>query len=359
MKRIRFFAAVLLCMFLVNIIPVSASDEVNLPKVVDNADILTDAEETELTGLIDGIVTQYQIDVILVTENQRQEASAQAEADMLFDSNGYGVGEKKDGVLFLVDMNAGEWAISTHGDAIALFTDYDLNMLGQNAAQGYFSNGQFGVGFRSYLEELSQKLEEKLNPPVNGQSAGEESADANAGAENSGADTENPAGNDQSSNDKSTNDKSSNDQSSKKPVHVKTELTEKTKSPADFIIAALVCGLIITLIYMKVMRSGMKTAYKQKNADTYKRKDASTKIRKKDVFLSSSVTKIPIKQDSKSQPDKYEKSGNQKSTKSSSFWTTDDTEKNGEKHGGASGSFRQDIHTSQNGEKHGGASGKF
>lgn len=376
MKRIRFFAAALLCMFLANIIPAEASDEVNLPKVVDNADILTDAEETELTGLIDAIVTQHQIDVVLVTENQRQEADVQAEADMLFDSNGYGIGEKKDGVLFLVDMNAGEWAVSTHGDAIALFTDYDLNMLGQNAAQGYFSSGQFGMGFKSYLEELSQKLEEKLNPPAAGQSAAEESAGKNDG---------NTTGNNQSL----YNGLPSSD----RQPHVKVKGAEVPKTPADFIIAALVCGVIISLIYVGVMKSGMKTTYKQKNADTYRSKDASVQIHKQDVFLTSSITKVPVKQKSQNPPDNYEPPKSQEPfgrqeparrqepprhqkspirqepPKNSRSRTTVHTDKKGEEHGGASGSFRRDqpkksnsqtrSNTSQNGEKHGGASGKF
>ena len=135
MKRIRFFAAALVCLFMVNIMPVTASDEVNLPKVVDNAELLTEEEEAELTGLINTIVTEYETDVVLVTENQRQETDIQAEADMLFDSNGYGIGEEKDGVLFLVDMGAGEWSISTHGNTINLLTD---KFVGRDCGTGVF-----------------------------------------------------------------------------------------------------------------------------------------------------------------------------------------------------------------------------
>lgn len=375
MKRIRFFAAALICLFLVNIIPVSASDVVDLPKVIDNAELLTDEEEAELTGLINTIVTQYQIDVVLVTETQRQEADVQAEADMLFDSNGYGIGEKKDGVLFLVDMGAGEWSISTHGDVINLLSDYDMNALGQNAAQSYFSNGQFGAGFKSYLEALTQKFEEKLNPPADSQNAVEGSPDTDAGRQTAG---------NQPSNSGLPADKQSN---------VQVEEAEAPKTPAAYIVPALILGLIISAVYMVVMRLGMKTAYKQQNADVYRRKDVSAQIRRNDVLLTSDVKKVPVKQQRQEPPGNYNQSRyqepseryderrrkepprrqeppkRQNTSKYSETHTTVHTSRNGEKHGGASGRFTQEkpkqskadttVHTSRSGEKHGGGSGKF
>ena len=48
MKQIRFMA-VLLILFLVNGMPVSANEESSPPKVIDEAELLSEAEEAALT----------------------------------------------------------------------------------------------------------------------------------------------------------------------------------------------------------------------------------------------------------------------------------------------------------------------
>lgn len=323
MKKIRFMAA-LLCLFLVNVIPVSASEEVSLPKVVDNAELLSDAEEAELTKLTNDIAAVYQFDVVLVTENERQEADIQAEADMLFDSNGYGIGDKKDGVLFVLDMKNREWAISTHGDAITLFSDYDLNSLGQTAAQSYFANGQYRDGFITYVAGIVHICEEKLNSQVDGQSAGDESTEANAAdgsAEPNAADKV------------EKNQPSNSGTAGGNQTQEKVKTPSEPKTPVDYIASALVCGLIITIICMKVMKSRMKTAYKQMNANVYQNKDASLQIRKNEVFLTSSITKVPVKQKDPDPPRHPDPQRHSRTT------TTVHTSDNGERHGGASGKF--------------------
>ena len=50
-------------------------------------------------------------------------------ADDAFDYDGYGLGEDKAGILFLVDMGDRNWATSTHGYAITAFTDAGLSYI--------------------------------------------------------------------------------------------------------------------------------------------------------------------------------------------------------------------------------------
>ena len=202
---------------------------------------------------------QYQIDIVLMTENRRQEGTAQAEADMQYVNRGYGIGEGKDGILFLLDMGSREWAISTNGAAMTMFSDYDLSALGDHAASGYFSSDQYYQGFQSYLKDAKPK---------------------------------------------------------------------EPKGPEDYIIPALVCGLILTILYMASLKSGMKTANMQKDAQDYQRGDAATQIRKRDIFLTSSITKKPIeqKQDNRQHYGSHNR-------------TTLHKDKHGNMHGGASGKF--------------------
>ena len=332
MKKIRFIAA-LLCLVLVNVIPVSATEEVSLPKVVDNADLLSDAEETELTTLVNDIATVYQIDVVLVTENQRQEADIQAEADMLFDSNGYGIGDKKNGVLFVLDMGNREWAISTHGDAIMLFSDYDLNSLGQTAAQNYFANGQYRDGFVTYVAGIVRICEKKLNSQGNEQNAGDESTEANGTAGAVADDTED-AMDEVEKNQAPNSGIADTDQ-----TQTGMEPPSEPASPTDYLYPAFLGALIITIIYMVSMKKGMKKARKQQNADVYQSRDASMQIRKSDVFLTTSITKTPVKQKDPDPPRRPDPPRDSDSQRYSRTTTTVHTSDNGETHGGASGKF--------------------
>lgn len=338
MKKIRYMAA-LLCMFLVNVLPVSATEEASLPRVVDNAEILSDAEESELTSLVNDIATVYQIDVVLITENQRKEADIQAEADMLFDTNGYGIGEKKDGVLFVLDMGNREWAISTHGDTITLFSDYDLNSLGQTAAQNYFANGRYRDGFVSYVAGIVKICEKKMNVQGNGQSAGNESTEENGApaAEANGA-TDGETNGTADAADKDEKNQSSNSGTAgtnqdQTEMETSSESSENNGSPG------FAGALIITIIYMVRMKKGMKKARKQQNADVYQNRDASMQIRKSDVFLTTSITKTPVKQKDSDPPRRPDPPRDSDSHRHSRTTTTVHTSDNGETHGGASGKF--------------------
>ena len=83
MKRLRLIVAAL-CLLAANVIPVAASEGTDLPKVIDDAGILSDYDETQLSSQIDELIQQYQIDIVLMTENRRQEGTAQAEADLQY-----------------------------------------------------------------------------------------------------------------------------------------------------------------------------------------------------------------------------------------------------------------------------------
>ena len=251
---------------------------------------------------------QYQIDIVLMTENRRQEGTAQAEADMQYVNRGYGIGEGKDGILFLLDMGSREWAISTNGAAMTMFSDYDLSALGDHAASGYFSSDQYYQGFQSYLKELDKTLERNLNPQKEENELGNALASAIADGQKEA--------------------ESKEEEKAEEKAEETDAKPKEPKGPEDYIIPALVCGLILTILYMASLKSGMKTANMQKDAQDYQRGDAATQIRKRDIFLTSSITKKPIEQ----KQDNRQHYG-------SHYRTTLHKDKHGNMHGGASGKF--------------------
>lgn len=284
MKKIRYIAVMVCCLLLMSIMPAAASEEASLPKVIDNAELLTDAEEAELTAKIIKITAQYQTDVVLVTEYQKQEADIQEEADLLLEKPGYGIGESRSGILFVLEMNNREWAISTQGDAITKFSDYDLNDMGESAVQ-YFADGQYYMGFATYLDKADRCLER--------------------GMEESYTEIE--------------------------EEDVQEVSGEKTSKPTDYVLPALISGLVITVIYMAHMKSGMKTSNMQKDASAYQRKDARSQIRTRELFLTSSIRRRPIETEQKNTG-----SGGKMPSRTHS---TTHRSSSGMKHGGTRGKF--------------------
>ena len=155
MKQIRFMA-VLLILFLVNGMPVSANEESSPPKVVDEAELLSEAEEAALTEQIYGIGEEHQIDVILVMKRQIQEADLNAEAKNLYNQNGYGIGNDKNAIMLIIELNSGNCRVVQFGNENTFLTGGDLTQLLKNVAANYLSPGQYSEGFQIYLEGIAE-----------------------------------------------------------------------------------------------------------------------------------------------------------------------------------------------------------
>ena len=100
------------------------SAENNLPLVVDNADLLTDDEESKLTSKLNTITEEHNANVVVLTVTDLEGKSAEAYADDYYDYNGYK--ESDGGVLVLFkpgEDGERKLHITTHGTAIKEFSD--------------------------------------------------------------------------------------------------------------------------------------------------------------------------------------------------------------------------------------------
>ena len=84
-----------------------------LPRLVDDAGLLSQSEKYNLISSLDSISENRQLDVVVVTKNSLAGKTVEQYADDFFDYNGYGYGENDDGILLLPSMETREWAIST------------------------------------------------------------------------------------------------------------------------------------------------------------------------------------------------------------------------------------------------------
>lgn len=87
-------------------------------RLVDQAELLTAEEQQQIQAKLDEVSELHHCDAVVMTVNSLEGKTATEYADDAFDYDGYGLGEDKAGILFLVDMGDRNWATSTHGYAI-------------------------------------------------------------------------------------------------------------------------------------------------------------------------------------------------------------------------------------------------
>lgn len=144
MKRFCILMFVLvLCLSLA--LPVMAQKV--LPRLVDQADLLTDVEEAAVLSALDAVSENHGLDVVVVTADTLGGQSPMAYADDFYDYNGYA----PDGILLLVSMEDRDWWISTTGYGITVFTDAGIEYLGEQFVPA-LTDGDYVGAFETYAE---------------------------------------------------------------------------------------------------------------------------------------------------------------------------------------------------------------
>ncbi len=129
-------------------------------QIVDDADLLTDSQEEQLLTEIESIRTDYSFDVVLHTTNSIGNKTIADYADDYYDYNGYGIGENRDGLLFMINMNNGEegnrdFYTSTCGFGITAFPDSaikDTDSAINAEILPYLRDGDWYGAFDKYLD---------------------------------------------------------------------------------------------------------------------------------------------------------------------------------------------------------------
>ena len=245
---------ILTCLLLVCglMIPVSAARN----PVVDNASLFSITELTALQEKAAEISGEYNMEVVILTVNSLGGKSPESYADDYYYENGYGYGDNKSGVLFLLAMDSRDWYVSTCGDAIYALTDYGIEQIFSNMS-GYLSSGNYYLAFNVYLNSLPTYFEAFENG---------EPIDGYAGSYD-GPGSYSPG----------TAEETVHYQG--KPNHVK------------IILISVGIGAVVALIVILIMRSGMNTAKRQRNAGNYLVNGSFNLGIQRDIYLYSNVTR--------------------------------------------------------------------
>jgi len=89
-------------------------------RIVDNAGLLSTEKKENLRNIADRIADTYDFDLVIVTEKSIGTAAPMAYADDFFDNNGYGLGENRDGCLFLQVTGERDYWFSTSGKGVKI-----------------------------------------------------------------------------------------------------------------------------------------------------------------------------------------------------------------------------------------------
>lgn len=156
--------ALILCVTMVT--PAFAASE--MPRLVDNAGLLTDTEQSELLATLDEISERQQADIVVVTTNTLNGKTPMNYADDFYDDNGYGYGAEYDGVLLLVSMEDRDWWISTCGYGITAITDDGIDYISEQFLPN-LSDGNYAAAFATYAELCDEFFSQaKTGQPYDG-----------------------------------------------------------------------------------------------------------------------------------------------------------------------------------------------
>lgn len=145
MKKSIIYMIAIMTLVVCLICPAYASG--SIPRLVDGADLLTDAEEAVLSEKLDEISSRQNMDIVIVTTDSTEERTATEYADDTYDYSGY----RDDGILLLISLYDREWAVSTSGYGITAFTDAGLDYLTDQIADA-MSAGEWNEAFHGFAD---------------------------------------------------------------------------------------------------------------------------------------------------------------------------------------------------------------
>ncbi len=146
------------------------ADDVYVPtpdvkRLNDTADILTDAEEAGLQEKLDSITDEFKVELAIATVNGTGEMDVDEYVNYYFENSGLGIGDERDAVLILIDMDTRNFRILSNGKnlgAAAISVD-DIDSITDKITSD-LSDGNYA----SALHTFADACEYQINGQING-----------------------------------------------------------------------------------------------------------------------------------------------------------------------------------------------
>ncbi len=130
--------------------------------VYDAAGLLTGTEQSYLEESLSAISQRYAFDTVVATVSALEGEDIVAVADDFFDYGGFGYGENRDGILFLMSIGDRQWYISTSGYGYEVFTDSRLEYM-EGIIVPYLSRGNYAGAFNNFATLCEETLEHGID----------------------------------------------------------------------------------------------------------------------------------------------------------------------------------------------------
>ena len=246
-RTIGFLALLFSLICIITVVPVSADDGFvdEYYRLYDLAGLLSETEYNDILATLDEISLRQKMDVTIVTaEDLDGFDTAEEYADYAYEYCKFGYGESRDGILLLISMENRDWAISTCGYGITVFTDAGLKYI-MKQMKPELSSDNFAGAFKIFAEQCDDFITQ-----------------ARSGA-----------------------------------PYDKQNLPREPLSPLWFI-GSLVLGIVSALAIVSGMKGKLKTVRYKAAADSYVKKDSLQLRENSDLFLYNTVSKTPKASDS-------------------------------------------------------------
>ncbi len=158
MKKMRFFALLLCSACLLSVFGLCSFADVP-SRIVDGADLLSDAEEKQLSDMLDEVSARLSFDVVVLTVKNTGGRDILVYADAYHASSAY----REDAAMLVVDMYNREWCVATYGVGNqAVSQDATYEYLAPKFEEKLSDANYFGA-FTSYLSGCEKLVSEAQN----------------------------------------------------------------------------------------------------------------------------------------------------------------------------------------------------
>ena len=124
------------------------------PRVVDNANLLSDSEEKELIELLEKVSKEHKTSLAILTVEDH-DGTIRDFADDYFDYNGFCSEYDESGAVFVISMADREWYLSTSGSAVKAITDYGRDKLSEKMMPD-LKDGDYAAAFKTYANRVDE-----------------------------------------------------------------------------------------------------------------------------------------------------------------------------------------------------------
>lgn len=217
--------------------------------VIDNADLLSDEEERNLSYKLENVESKTGICAVVMTDTSSHGYSTRSWADLFIESTGY----SDDAVILFLNMGEREYYISTLGYAMyalssSALSDYSLD----GVIFPYLSDGEYYTAFSNWADYIVECAIERPREAYEAKYSSQE----------------------------------------------KTTETKKSFSPLPPLFYSLFLGFFISFLFVSSKKRKLKNIGAVNNADDYVVPSSFHVNVHKDIFLYSNTTMVRIKSES-------------------------------------------------------------